>query len=161
MMRFENGRLIVEGTAGRLEGPDEEVTRKFAMLVEGQCEGLGPTRAAEKFGYSKQRYFQLLHAFEQEGLEALASRKRGPKGPSRRTPDVVQEIIRHRFLDPDASADVIAQKLRQSGRPIRTRSVEQTITDWGLQKKTPRASTPRRHRRNPAHQTRRARRTVR
>ena len=161
MVRFENGRLIVEGAAGRLEGPGQEVTRKFAMLVEGQCEGGGPLKAAAKFGYSKQRYFQLLHAFEQRGLEALASRKRGPKGPSRRTPDVVQEIIRHRFLDPDASADVIAQKLRQTGRPISTRSVEQTITDWGLQKKTPRHPTAAGQGRNPTHQTHRPRRTVR
>ena len=161
MMRFENGRLIVEGAAGRLEGPDEEATRKFAMLIEGQCEGGGPSKAAAKFGYSKQRYFQLLHAFEQEGLKALHSRKRGPKGRSRRTPDVVQEIIRHRFLDPDASADVIAQKLRQSGRPIGTRSVEQTITDWGLQKKTPRPPAAGRHGRNPTHQTRRTSGTVR
>lgn len=27
-------------------------------------------------------------------------------------------MIRYRFLDPEASADVIAQKLRQQGRPI-------------------------------------------
>ena len=161
MMRFESGRLIVEGAAGRLEGPDEEVTRKFAMLIEGQCEGAGPSKAAARFGYSKQRYFQLLHALEQKGLEALHSRKRGPKGPLRRTPDVVQEIIRHRFLDPDASADVIAQKLRQSGRPISRRSVEQTITDWGLQKKTARRPAAGRHDRNATHQTRRARGAVR
>lgn len=159
MVRFENGRCILDGPAGRLEAPDEEVTRKLAMLYEGQCEGDSPSKAAAKFGYSKQRYFQILHAFQQQGIQALHSRKRGPKGPSRRTPDVVQEIIRHRFLDPDASADVIAQRLRQSGRPIGTRSVEQTISEWGLQKKTPRATIG--HGADPAHQTRRARRTVR
>jgi len=39
----------------------------------------------------------------------------------------------------DASTDVIAQKLRQAGWVISTRSVERTIAYFGLQKKTLRA----------------------
>jgi hypothetical protein len=45
-------------------------------------------------------------------------------------------VIRHRFLDPEASAQVIGQKLRQAGQPISTRSVERVLEDYGLQKKT-------------------------
>ena len=138
MLRFENDRLILEGRAGTLDVPDEEVTRKLAMLIEGQCEGQGRAHAAAKFGYTKQRYFQLLRALQSQGIEALRSRKRGPKTHYRRPPEVVRQILRHRFLDPDASAEVIAQKLRQSGWPISTRSVERTIGEYGLQKKTPR-----------------------
>lgn len=161
MLRFEDDRLILEGPGGTLDAPNEEVTRKFAMLYEGKCEGLGPTKAAAKYGYTKQRFFQLLHAFRSQGLAGLCSRKRGPKAPSRRTPEMVCQILRHRFLDPDASPDVIAQKLRQSGRPISTRSVAKTLSQWGLQKKTLRAPTAGRHDRNAAHQTHRPRRTLR
>jgi hypothetical protein len=32
------------------------------MLIEGECEEAGPLEAARKFGYSKQRYFQLRAA---------------------------------------------------------------------------------------------------
>ena len=39
--------------------------------------------------------------------------------------------------DPDASADIIAQKMRQAGFPVSTRSVERVIEKYGLQKKTP------------------------
>jgi hypothetical protein len=46
------------------------------------------------------------------------------------------QVIRHRFLDPQASPDVIAQKLRQTGFEISTRSVERVISEYGLQKKT-------------------------
>ena len=60
---------------------------------------------------------------------------RGPKHNYRRTDELVRQVIRHRFLDPEASADVIAQKLRQTGLPISTRSVERVIADYGLQKK--------------------------
>jgi transposase len=116
--------------------PDDEITRKLAMLIAGECEGLGPLRAAEKFGYSKQRYFQLRQAFQEHGALALRSQRRGPKTHYRRTEEVVRQVIRHRFLDPEASAPVIGQKLRQAGQPISTRSVERVIADYGLQKKT-------------------------
>ncbi len=115
---------------------DDEITRKLAMLIEGECEGLGPNQAAEKFGFSKQRYFQLRAAFHERGAVALQSQPRGPKTQYRRTDELVRQVIRHRFLDPQASPDVIAQKLRQTGFEISTRSVERVISEYGLQKKT-------------------------
>jgi hypothetical protein len=126
------------GAAGTLPiRPDDEVTLKLAMLIEGECEGLGPTRAARKFGFSKQRYFQLRQAFADRGALALHSQPRGPKRNYRRTDEVVRQVIRHRFLDPEATAEVIAQKLRQARWTISTRSVERIIAHYGLQKKTP------------------------
>jgi len=116
--------------------PDDEISRKLAMLCEGECLGLGPLQAALKFGFSKQRYFQLRQAFAQGGALALLSKKRGPKRPYRRTDEVVRQVIRHRFLDPEASPAVIAQKLTQAGWPISIRSVERVIEQFGLQKKT-------------------------
>jgi transposase len=110
------------------------------MLFEGQCEGLGPSHAARKFGYSRQRYFKLLELFKAQGALALQSKARGPKSDYRRTQEMVRQIIRHRFLDPDASAEVIAQKLQQSRHLISIRSVERVISDFGLQKKTLRLS---------------------
>ena len=115
---------------------NDEITRKLAMLIEGECEGLGPLKAAQKFGFSKQRYFQLREAFNEQGATALQSKTRGPKTNYRRTDELVRQVIRHRFLDPDASAEVIAQKLRQTGFAISIRSVERVIAEYGLQKKT-------------------------
>jgi len=125
------------GAAGSLAVlHDDEITRKLAMLIEGEREGLGPSHAAKKYAFSKQRYFQLRTAFTDQGAVGLLSHKRGPKQPSRRTDEAIRQVIRHRFLDPEASADVIAQKLRQSGWVISTRSVERIIHQFGLQKKT-------------------------
>jgi hypothetical protein len=50
---------------------------------------------------------------------------------------LIKDRIRLRFLDPAVSPAVIAQKLRQLGHAISTRSVERIIADYGLQKKTP------------------------
>jgi len=138
MAQFDLDKRVLVGPGGLLKVPaEDEVTRKLLMLIEGECEGLGPLEAARKFGLSKQRYFQLRAAFGQRGAMALCSQKRGPKKNYRRTAEVVRQVIRHRFLDPDASAEVIAQKLVQSGWTISIRSVQRVLTDYGLQKKTP------------------------
>ena len=142
MLDWLNSHPRLLGPSGSILLPDEdEITRKLAMLFEGQCEGLGPTRAAQKFGYSKQRYFQLLEQLQLGGTLALQSKTRGPKTNYRRTEEMVRQIIRHRFLDPEASAEVIAQKLRQADHLISIRSVERVISDFGLQKKTLRLSS--------------------
>jgi transposase len=128
---------VLSGPDGKLLIPHEDdVTPKLAMLFEVRCEGQSVGAAAKKFGYSRQRYYQLLHRFEQHGAMALGNQKRGPKTPYRRTDENVRQVIRHRFLDPAASPEVIGQKMRQTGRTISTRSVERVIHEFGLQKKT-------------------------
>ena len=75
--------LVIAGDSLRLEGPDgslavlqdDEITMKLAMLYEGQCEGLGPVAAAKKFGFTKQRYYQLLQAYSEKGA---VTRRAGP-----------------------------------------------------------------------------------
>ena len=138
MAQFDLKDHTVVGPRGTLSvREDDEITRKLLMLIEGECEAEGPLQVASRFGYSKQRYYQLRAAFRQSGAIGLHCQKRGPKTNYRRTAEVVRQVIRHCFLDPDASPQVIAQKLRQSGRTISTRSVERVITEYGLQKKTP------------------------
>lgn len=138
MATFDQPRRRLMGSGGSLAvRDDDEITLKLCMLIEGECEGLGPAEAARKFGYSRQRYFQLRAAFDKAGAAGLQSRKRGPKTHYRRSAEVVRQVIRYRFLDPQASAEVIAQKLVQSGWEISVRSVQRVIEEYGLQKKTP------------------------
>jgi len=138
VLQFDLEFLQFVGDQGVLQVPaQDEITRKLAMLIEGECQGLGPLRAAQKFGFSKQRYFQLRQAFTGHGALALANQKRGPKRNYRRPDAIIRQIIRYRFLDPEASTAVIAQKLRQAGWTISARTVERVISHFGLQKKTP------------------------
>lgn len=145
MSTLKTPNILLEGSAGKLAiNSKDKIARQLGMLFEGECTELGPIRAAKKYGYSKQRYFQILHAFKQGGTDAIMPKKTGPKKNFVRTENVVTQIIRHRFLNPDAQAEVIAQKMRQSGIQVSTRSVERTITEHGLQKKTLPVSTQRR-----------------
>ena len=134
---------LITGPSGRLSiRPDDEVAQRLAMLIEGQCEGLGAAQAAAKHGLSVQRYFQLLRLYRDHGTAALQSRKPGPKTNYVRTEEVTRQVIRHRFLDPDASTTVIAQKMRQAGFPVSSRSVDRIVEEFGLQKKTLSLSAP-------------------
>jgi len=137
MIEIHEGIPSLSGPKGTLPvREDDEITVKLAMLFEGQCEGLGPVKAAEKFGYTRQRYYQILYQFMEHGAAGLRSLKPGPKGNYRRTEEVVRQIIRYRFLDPNMSPEVIAQKLIQNSYLIAIRSVERVISEYGLQKKT-------------------------
>ena len=136
-MRFELPDRRIVGPAGELMIPaDDEITPRLVMLLEGECEGLGAAEAARKHGLTRQRYYQVLHLFQKQGARGLQPQKRGPKTNYVRTDEVERQVIRHRFLDPEASVDLIAQKLRQAGFFISTRSVARVIEKYGLQKKT-------------------------
>lgn len=129
--------LRFSGPGGSLSIPDDdELCRRLAMLIEGECEELGPSKAAQKYGFTRQRYYQILADFYEAGTEGLRLETPGPKTDYRRTDQVVRLVIRCRFLDPEFSAAVIAQKIRQQNLNISTRSVERIIADFGLQKKT-------------------------
>lgn len=133
----KKGRFI-SGEKGSIPIPENDKTIvKFCMLYEGECLGLGPKKSATKYGYSRQRYHQLLNEFKIIGTEALMDKKTGPKTKYRKTEEVKRQVIRYRFLDHNVSAAVIAQRLKQNGFTISTRSVEEIITEYGLQKKTP------------------------
>jgi transposase len=147
MIEFKGAVPTLSGPTGNLPVKEnDEITSKLAMLFEGECEGLGPAKAARKFGYTRQRYYQVLAQYMEKGAEGLKSLKTGPKRNYRRTDEVVRQIIRYRFLDPRMSAEVIAQRLNQNGHRIAIRSVERVISEYGLQKKT--VSVPSAHRTN-------------
>ena len=68
MAQFDLEKQALVGAGGLLSiRADDEITRKLSMLIEGECEGVGPLEAARKFGFSKQRYFQLRAAFTEQG----------------------------------------------------------------------------------------------
>lgn len=148
MIQIGKNGYYLEGPQGALPiNEDDEITLKLGMLIEGECEGYGRSKAASKYGYTRQRYHQILKLFKEKGAKALTRGKTGPKHNYRRTDEVVRQIIRHRFLDPEASAEVIAQKLSQCGYPIAIRSVHRVISEYGLQKKTAQMSSEEKSRR--------------
>ncbi len=88
-MIFQFAERRIVGPAGDLLIPaTDEVTPRLFMLIDGQREGLGPALAAQKYGLSRQRYYQVLKQFQEKGILALFTQKRGPKSNSVRTDEV-------------------------------------------------------------------------
>jgi len=128
--------ISLKGPAGLiLLNKNDKTAVKLAMLFEHLCLGTMVTEVVKKYGFSRSRFYQIKSAFEQGGSEALFEKKKGPQKKYKRTENIVNQIIRMRFLDPDASVPVITQKLKQMGFDISQRSVERTITEYGIQKK--------------------------
>lgn len=129
-------KISIKGIKGKDFVVDQEdsLSMKLSMLIEGHCT-IGVQEAIKKYGYTEQRYYQLLQKYQEGGAQALIDNKRGSDKQPVRTKETVNQIIRLRFLDPFSSAGVIAQKLNQIGHKVSKRSVERTITEYGLQKK--------------------------
>lgn len=129
-------KIKINGIKGKdfVINQDDSLCMKLAMLIEGHCT-IGVKSAIKKYGYTEQRYYQVLNKYNEGGAQALIDKKPGSDKQPVRTKEVQNQIIRLRFLDPFASAEVIAQKLKQNGYKVSKRSVERTITDFGLQKK--------------------------
>jgi transposase len=135
-VQFDLPAHRIIGPAGELPVlPDDLAVSRLAMLIEGQCEGLGAAKAARKFDLSRQRYFQLLKLYREQGSAGLQGHKPGPKRNYIRSDKLVRAVIRHRFLDPDSTVGAIAEKLREAGFPVSSRSVARVIEEYGLHKK--------------------------
>jgi hypothetical protein len=79
-MRFERSDRRIVGPAGELiVPPDDPITPRWVMLLEGECEGLGAAAAARKHGLTRQRYYPVLKNFQERGARALQPQPRGPK----------------------------------------------------------------------------------
>jgi transposase len=133
----EQNEFSFTGSSGSLLIRNNDViSKKLAMLLEVKCNGSNIKYVVEKYDYTKQRFYQILHDYQREGAFGLRNRKPGPRNNSIRKQAAINQIIRYRFLDPAATIDVVVQKLNQTGFKISKRSVERTLTDYGLQKKT-------------------------
>jgi len=129
-------KISIKGIKGKdfVIDENDSLGMKLAMLFEGRCT-IGVQESIKKYGYTEQRYYQLLVKFNEGGASALLDSKTGSDKQPVRTKEIVNQIIRLRFLDPLSSVDVLAQKLNQIGYKVSKRSVERTITEYGLQKK--------------------------
>jgi transposase len=133
----------IRGPGGVLPiGPKDEAAVDLVMLVEGETSGRPLDDVLRQFGRSRSTYYEKLRRFREAGLEGLLSRPPGPRSPWRRPIEVVRFIVTAKLRHPDRSAAAIAEELSRLGHPVSVRSVERTLSQFGLTRAQPRASTP-------------------
>ncbi len=110
----------------------DEASLDLLMLVEGETSGRPLEQILARFGRSRSTYYEKLRRFREQGLEGLLSRPPGPRTAWRRPLEVVRFIVTARMRDPERGAAAIAEELDRAGHAVSVRSVERTLTQFGL-----------------------------
>jgi transposase len=132
MNRRLPGREI-RGPGGALPiRPDDEASLDLVMLMEGETSGRPLDEVLAEFGRSRSTYYEKLRRFREQGVVGLLARPPGPRTAWRRPLEVVRFIVTARLRDAGRSAAQIADDLGGLGHPVSVRSVERTLTQFGL-----------------------------
>ena len=123
----------IRGPGGTLSlGPQDEAALDLVMLIDGETSGRPLDSVLQQYGRSRSTYYEKLRRFQEDGLVGLLSRPPGPRSPWRRPLEVVRFIVTTRLRHPDRSAAAIAEDLARLGHPVSVRTVERTLTQFGL-----------------------------
>jgi hypothetical protein len=136
-MKKNQAAKLYEGLISLDIAPTDTIAWKLLMLIEAATtkEEQHVGDIASKYGYTREYFYHVFNSFKNSGSKGLIDKPKGPQKNYRRTKEIEKQIIRHRFLDPEANSEVIAQKMKQSGYNISQRSVERTINEYCLQKR--------------------------
>ncbi len=137
-------RHEIKGPGGSLPlRPGDEAAADLVMLIEGETSGRALDDVLTQYGRSRSTYYEKLRRFRESGVEGLLSRPPGPRSPWRRPIEVIRYIVTTRLRHPDRAAATIAEDLARLGHSVSVRSVERTLTQFGLTRSTPRGRNDR------------------
>jgi len=123
----------IKGPGGVLPiRPEDEAALDLVMLIDGETSGRDLDEVLRQHGRSRSTYYEKLRRFREQGLEGLLSRPPGPRTPWRRPMEVIRFIVTTRLRHPERTASEIAEELSRQGHPVSMRSVERTLTQFGL-----------------------------
>lgn len=129
----------IKGPGGTLPlRPDDEAVVDLVMLIDGETSGRELDDVLRQYGRSRSTYYEKLRRFREQGLEGLLARPPGPRSPWRRPIEVVRYVVTTRLRHPEKSAAAIAQDLGRMGHAVSIRSVERTLSQFGLTRPHPR-----------------------
>ncbi len=126
-------RSEFRGPGGTLPiAPNDLAARDLALLLEGETSGRPLQEVLEEFECARSVYFEKLRRYREGGLEGLAPRSPGPRGPWVVTREVLRLIVKARLRDPACTAESIAAALQRRNLQVSLRSVERALSELGL-----------------------------
>lgn len=140
-MNLRSSAHEIRGPGGSLTlRPKDEAALDFVMLIEGETSGAALEDVLRKYGRSRSTYYEKLRRFRESGFEGLLSRPPGPRGPWRRPIEVIRYIVTSKIRHPERTAAEIVSDLVKLGHTVSVRSVERTLSQFGLTRAVGRAT---------------------
>jgi transposase len=126
-------RHEIKGPGGSLPlRDDDDAVVDLVMLIEGETSGRELEDVLQQFGRSRSTYYEKLRRFRDQGIEGLLARPPGPRGPWRRPIEVVRFVVTTKLRHPERPAAEIAGDLAARGHHVSVRSIERTLSQFGL-----------------------------
>jgi transposase len=102
--------------------PLDKVQVKYEMLRAHAVDGVSAAGAARVHGYSRAAFYVVAAAFAEQGMFGLLDERRGRKGPTKLTPEIVAWL---QAADPGASGAALAGEVAaRFGVSLHRRTVE-------------------------------------
>jgi len=109
--------------------PRDLVQVKYEMLRRVRIDGQSVSHSVALFGFARPTFYRVQAVFDEEGLAGLAPKKRGPRGPHKLTPDVVNLIVQLHDEDRSLGASDLARQVEtQLGVRLHPRSIQRALT---------------------------------
>jgi transposase len=102
--------------------PEDKVQVKYEMLRAHIVDGVSVTAAAAAHGYSRAAFYLVATSFSEAGMAGLVDERRGRRGPTKLTPEIVSYIA-----DADAirsGAELSEDVAERFGVALHRRTVE-------------------------------------
>jgi transposase len=115
------GAVFVWGNAAWCWQPGDGAARRLAAVQLVGTGAAGQRQVGEAFGVNENTVLRWRQAYAAGGVEALAERRRGPRGPSKLTADKIAEIVAARAegLSMEAIAARVGVSLNSVSRALK------------------------------------------
>lgn len=105
---------------------------KYEALRAIRRDDYSITQAADEFGLSRPTLYHAQEQFDNQGLEGLLARKRGPKRAHKLTPEVCQYLIEQTAAQPTEGARQLAQRVNEKFKiRLHPRTIEKALKTKG------------------------------
>lgn len=107
---------------------------KYEMLRRVKEDNVSVTQAVADFGFSRPTFYEAQTNFDQGGIAALVPKKRGPRGPHKLRPEVL-DFLRARIGpgDPIRARELARDVAQAFGLEVHPRTIERAL---GSEKKS-------------------------
>ena len=108
--------------------PLDVVQVKYEMLRRVRVENVTVTDATEQYGVSRPTFYQTLTNFDTAGIAGLVPQKRGPRGPHKLHPQVLDFLEKRVTPGEPIRARKLAELIReQFGLDVHPRTIERAL----------------------------------